>query len=141
MKEGLNIAYLNGAKGYKKIVLGSQGGEGEGGNTGGGEGGSTMEYLVVGMEHSNIVLCATYVKAEKNGNTAAIMPAYMFVNEGVTGSRITAIAIDFNSKFYLNNGEVEFNGTVNDVLLQTAGFTQEQLDSIPRITKEQFYAI
>ena len=47
------------------------------------------------------------------------------------------VGIDFNLK---TNGRGELKTTAQQII-EDQGITQEQLDSIPRITKEQFYSL
>ena len=50
------------------------------------------------------------------------------------------IQTDFKAKAYGRQSGQTFSLTFMDVL-NMAGITQEQLDAIPRITKEQFYSL
>ena len=55
-------------------------------------------------------------------------------------AKINHIAIDVNVEISTSiNNEVKIQ-SIKENLLQS-GITQEQLDAIPRITKEEFYAI
>lgn len=52
-----------------------------------------------------------------------------------------AVSIDFSRKTKIIEGDIAFDGTLMDVLLTMNIITQSDLDSIPRITEEEFYSL
>ena len=105
----------------------------EGGGSGNGSGEiSTVEYLdVSGINQEpyfTMLLITSFVSKNKENGVVAISPSAAMV--GYNNSLIISLAIDFSFK--------TSNGTVLELLLNM-GITQEQLDAIPRLTKEQFY--
>lgn len=151
MKEGLNIAYLNGAQGYKKIVLGSQNeGGNEGGNTGGGEVASTIEYLdVSGLSDSSLeffVLFSPLCKVITDDGIIAVgttfdgigtMIGYTTTNNNI----VKAVGVDLTQRCYFKKGDELIIMSLTELLTTMVGVSQAEIDSIPRITKEEFYAI
>ena len=132
MKKNLNIAYLNGAEGMIRRGAASSGGSGD---SGGGTGeASTIEYLDVSGVNQEIyfttLLITSFVSKSKENGVVCILPSAAMV--GYNNSLIISLAIDFSFK--------TSNGTILELLLNM-GITQEQLDAIPRITKEQFYSL
>ena len=104
---------------------------------------STVEYLLLSRNDSTILpagvqfimACALQFRIIYDNNIF-IQPS---VSQCVHGSfsdiysNITAIAIDFN-QIIIYPG---FNGTTKEYLLEY--YTKEELNAIPRITKEEFY--
>ena len=123
MKKNLNIAYLNGAEGM--IRRGASGGSGEASN---------IEYLDVSGINQEIyfttLLIMSFVSKNKENGVVGILPSAAMVS--YNNSLIISLAIDFSFK--------TSNGTILELLLNM-GITKEQLDAIPRITKEQFYSL
>lgn len=112
----------------------------EDGGSGSGSGeASTVEYLDVSGMNANtkmrISLYSLYIKSA-NG----IMPSgsiiSMWGNEEEPYNSITSISIDFDAP--IKTGNIS---SINEFIKLVGGFTQEQLDAIPRITKEQFYSL
>lgn len=145
MKKNLNIAYLNGAEGM--IRRGTASSSGSGGDSGGET--STIEYLdVSGLKGTNkayLVHFALYVKAYvENLNTkfSGFSAEYIdMVSNGKAVASTVATAIDFSHKVTVSTGIGEFAESTTMKGLLEVGITQEQLDAIPRITKEQFYSL
>ena len=139
MKTNLNIAYLNGAEGMiRRGVLSGGSGSGEGSN---------IEYLdVSGLEHTDtlkslLVASAILVKITFQGNVVYIPPILYEIGTIATIEELISVAnylaIDFNLLTYSPSlGKVNLNNC-----LIAFGTTQEQIDAIPRITKEQFYSL
>ena len=138
-KKMLNVAYLNGAEGLHK-----RGGASSGGSSGG-EG--NVEYLDISnwnsnTSKSNLVVKSNIIKVEKYGSTFCITPATALgqmansIGEALDlfENATIAVCIDFNLVLKYPDGEF-----TNKELLLENGFTQEELDAIPRITKEEFY--
>ena len=116
------------------------------GESGGGEA-STVEYLdVSGRELTDtvkilLVASAISVKITFQGNIIYMPPVLYEVAAVATIEELNSVAkylaIDFNLLTYSPAlGKINLND-----LLVTLGVTQEQLDAIPRITKEQFYSL
>jgi hypothetical protein len=103
------------------------------GITAGGEsGGGTMEYLdISGNENKlQVVLLSTLIKLE-----GLILPAAALVEVALDG--IDAFSSMINSINQIAvDGTLEFNDGNGD---ETIGSAIDGYDSIPRITKEQFY--
>lgn len=90
-----------------------------------------------------LLIPSIYVKAKISNEGAGLSDAVgvtmsMFTMMSSEPRDIKAICIDFTSIIILKMGDEARSMTVADYLIQT-GATQEQLDAIPRITKEQFY--
>ena len=134
----LNVAYLNGAEGLHK-----RGGASSGGSSGG-EG--NVEYLdISNLDNANkvnLVVKSNIIKIEKYGAIMCTTPT--MVLDPMSGSigeildyyanATIAVCIDFNLVNKYPDGEF-----TNKELLLGYEFTQEELDAIPRITKEEFY--
>ena len=140
MKKNLNIAYLNGAEGM--IRRGADEGNGESGGEA-----SSIEYLdVSGIELADtikilLVASAISVKITFQGKIIYMPPIIYEVSAVATIEELNSVAkylaIDFNLLTYSPSfGKIKLND-----LLVAFGITQEQLDAIPRITKEQFYSL
>ena len=110
-------------------------------------GGSNYEYLDLSGESNQIkenilkISLEAFFDSEQLGlkllSTASYVAAMVFLSSDVNG--IKASKIDFNTKFTAI-GEVNINGTIMDAL-STLGLTKEQVDAIPRISKEEFYTL
>lgn len=109
--------------------------EGISGSGGGESGGSNIEYLdLSGVDESvKTVLCGFgYLGKSPEG----ILPIPLILIESLGSisdklSPIKSISIDFYTDLY--------NGFTIKTFIYQLGVTVEFLDSIPRITKEQFY--
>ena len=119
----------------------------EGGGSGSGSGeASTIEYLdVSNMDDNdnkvNLITKSNIIRIEKDGYIMCTTPTMVLDSTLTIGqlldyfaSATIAVCIDFNLVHKYPDGEF-----TNKELLFEHGFTQEQLDAIPRITKEQFY--
>ena len=120
---------------------------GSGGSGGSGES-STIEYLDLANANSSIIsdywtlsfiALSLYCKVNDGGNVY-ITPSGTVMcenpNFGVPWYYVTAVAIDFNSTAYFN-GQI---ATVKDILSEFS-YTDDELNLIPRITKEEFYSL
>lgn len=118
----------------------SAGGSGE-------SGGSTIEYLdVSGLEVSLLTIIigfAPLCKVNNNGTMAVGAPFYglrFFTGELSTkATHVKAIGIDLSQRFDIKDGDGAMNVSLIDFLTMMDVATQADIDSIPRITKEQFY--
>ena len=127
---------------YNEII------QGVGSGSGSGEA-SNIEYLdVSGLEGTNkayLVHFALYVKAYvENLNTkfSGFSAEYIdMVSNGKAVASTVATAIDFSHKVTVSTGIGEFAESTTMKGLLEVGITKEQLDAIPRITKEQFYSL
>lgn len=144
MKKNLNISYLNGAEGLHKRGGASSGGSSGGEGSGSGEA-STFEYLDISncgtSNKVNLVVKCNIIKIKKYGDILCTTPAMLLGPIGSVEEMLNcfaddtiAVCIDFNLVNKYPNGEF-----TNKELLLENGFTQEELDAIPRITKEEFY--
>ena len=110
-------------------------------SAGGGEsGGSNIEYLVAPRTDDNRWgMALAYSRAAKASGIGfeLIGTAGVLVGEGLhhRPQDIIALAVAFDD-IAAKNSEINF--TVREAFEQL-GFTTEELDAIPRITKEQFY--
>lgn len=107
------------------------------GITAGGEesGGSNVEYLDL-REVSllrQVFFSGAYVAKGVVADNIWICSPYMFLYQGVEDN-INYLAVDMNQYMKLGAGM----GTLKEALIGS-GYTQEQLDSIPRITESEFY--
>lgn len=118
---------------------------------GGGTDEGIIEYLdVSGIGDTNenlrngLVLFADIVKSKNDEGTlvgaclTGIQTIFGFSSNNVT--TCVAVAVDFSRhiKGKINDG-TELDMSIYDLLIMTGVAASEQLDSIPRITKEQFY--
>ena len=121
---------------------------------GGGESASTIEYLdVSGLGETNeslrnaLTIFADIVKSKNEEGTfvgaclSGIQMAF-----GVTTNNATtcvAVAVDFSRhiKGVGNEAGQVIEMSISDILIMMGTATAEELDSIPRITKEQFYSL
>lgn len=110
-------------------------------SVGGGESGdSNVEYLVAPRTEDNRWgMALTYSRAAKASGIGfeLIGTAGVLVAEGLLQrpQDIIALAVAFDDIAAKN---LEINFTVREAFEQL-GFTTEELDAIPRLTKEQFY--
>lgn len=118
----------------------------QGGGSGSGEA-STIEYLDVSeIERTDtlktlLVASAILVKITFQGNIIYMPPILYEVGAIASIEELTSVAkylaVDFNLLTYSPGlGKVNLNNC-----LVAFGITQEQLDAIPRITKEEFYSL
>ena len=116
------------------------------------EGGGSIEYLdVSGLGETNeslrnvLAIFADIVKSKNEEGTfvgaclSGIQTLFGFTTNSAT--TCVAVAVDFSShiKGVGNEAGQVVEMSFFDVLVTTLGATQDQLDAIPRITKEQFY--
>lgn len=146
MKKNLNIAYLNGAEGMIRRGGASSGGSGESGGEA-----SSIEYLDVSGEMDsdtifNTLLMASFYTKVISTNFRQVSPSLSFYimspEIGVNNITNVYFAINFNDKYMVDapNLNIKEDLTMLEYVLKS-GITQEQLDAIPRITKEQFYSL
>lgn len=120
---------------------------------GGGESASTIEYLDVrgtGDTNENLrnglILFADIVKSKNDEGTfvgaclTGIQTLFGFSSNNAT--TCVAVAVDFSRhlKGKMNDG-TELDMSIYDILIMMGTAASEELDSIPRITKEQFYSL
>lgn len=102
---------------------------------GGGESGDTMEYFL-NSEIQELGGFASLVKVYyETDDTFAIYPTSLFAANEANKNILEAVGLDFQSEYI---GKEPFNGKLIDIFIKM-GLTKEQLDAIPRITKEEFY--
>lgn len=108
-----------------------------GGNSGGGDSSNTMEYFrTESIKESNLQDFASLLKwHDEYTNSTFIAPATLFTSRSYDNASSIAVGIDFQSEYLMIE---PFNGKLIDILLKM-GFPKEMLDSLPRITKEEFY--
>jgi hypothetical protein len=138
----MNITRLNTLNDDKVIIKGGNGGNGGGGNSGGGGGENTLEYIDVRNIDSDLkfglIKSSSLVKIIDD--TIYIWPAlfgYLDFGEDLY-EYTTAIAIDFSYK--VTWGVNEFI-TIKELISRDQGFPLNVFDSLPRITKEEFYSL
>lgn len=107
------------------------------------EGGdSNVEYFAYGKGTVVAVAAyAQYVKIEAmEGMVKAVMPYTITAAELVAqiGGEIKAFGVNLNERVLLVQGDVFHDSTILEAL-GANGITREDIDAIPRITKEQFY--
>ena len=117
-------------------------------SVGGGEsGGSTIEYLDmtnVAPEPwmSFLLTMSLFVKQQitppSGVPTNSVLPIFLSYSMQGNLLGVNQFAIDFKATIVLGADGNVMTATVADFLIQQ-GATQEKLDAIPRITKEQFY--
>ena len=109
---------------------------------GGGESASTIEYFVYDKGTAAAVATyAQYVKIEAmEGMLKAVMPYSPTTSEIIEqmGGKTKAFGANLNERVLLVQGDVFRDSTILEALAEN-GITREKIDSIPRITKEQFY--
>lgn len=139
MKKNLNIAYLNGAEGMIRRGGASSGGSGESGGES-----SSIEYLDIkdfesiipgNQTRLNIIQFSYLSRMEMDGEKGIVCSAFA-LNSITDYYYIDRIAIDFNAELLY-----PFGKSTPKEELDAIGLTQEKLDAIPRITKEQFYSL
>ena len=98
---------------------------------------STMEYFrVESIKEYNLQDFASLLKwHNESADSITIAPVTIFTFRDFESSSLIAVGIDFQSEYRMPE---PFNGKLSDVLLKM-GFPQAVIDSIPRITKEEFY--
>lgn len=103
---------------------------------GGGTAESNIEYLdVSGYPAEGAMFLSTYsILCRVSGNAAEGVLTTAILMQNPTAYSIKYVAIDFS----LEITEGSMKASIKDALTAN-GLTQEDLDSIPRITKEQFY--
>ena len=110
------------------------------------ESGSNIEYLDVTNVQADgwitiLLMCSLFVKQEvKLGENSANSVFPTLQSQAMRGDLmgVNQFAIDLNALVALSMNGIVQTMTVAEFVME-AGATQEQLDSIPRITKEQFY--
>ena len=104
-------------------------------------GGDIMEYLLV-EELPNelwelVSGFASFYKVYYNSTgTWAIYPANAFSVSEIKSNSLYAICLDFQSEYI---GPEPFNGKLIDMFIKMG--LKERLDTVPRITKEEFYSL
>jgi hypothetical protein len=99
--------------------------------------GDTMEYFSAeSIKELGLQNWASSLKWNNEGaGSITIAPATKFTFDDFDNSALIAVGIDFQSEYRMPE---PFNGKLIDVLLKM-GIPQATIDSIPRITKEEFY--
>lgn len=123
-----------------------------GGSSSGGSEASTVEYLQfestldagVFMEQAGIAVIDAVVSVTSQGisiTQAAPINVMLLMKEQADEFSMTKLSADWNRYIVIKtpDGNI-FKGKAIDYIL-SSGITQEQLDAIPRITKEEFYNI
>lgn len=115
------------------------GGGGNSGN-GGGSSASTMEYLDVRNIDEDLkwsLINSSYLVKINNGGDIFIYPALFAKNDFDERYVDTvAIAIDFFANVAYSDGTM----TIKEMISVDNGYPLDTFDSLPRITKEEFYA-
>ena len=98
---------------------------------------STIEYLDLRGQSLNLInaVMAFAIQAKANISPNELRITYMYTASDVTFDNIVECSIDFNG--YVYNKQVGLKNVCD--FLSMANITQEQLDAIPRISKEEFY--
>lgn len=123
------------------------------GGGGSGESASTIEYLdVSGLGDTNqslrnaLVAVADIVKSKNEDGTfvgACLLGIQLLT--GVTNNATTCVAVAVDLSRHIKGKSIEAGGALDmsiaEILIMMTSITQELLDSIPRITKEQFYTL
>ena len=117
-----------------------------------GGGGSSIEYLdVSGLGDTNeilrnaLVLFADIVKSKNEEGTFVGVCLYGIQSLfGATTNNATtcmAVAVDLSRHIKGKGNGGEIASSIAEILIMMTSASQEQLDSIPRLTKEEFYAL
>lgn len=123
----------------------------QGGGSGNGSGdGSNIEYL--DLANADPSLCdgeywtiqfinvSLYSKGRNSeGNLYVIPTGLVITNNSETGLfwyQVSCVAIDFNKTIFFGGGIA----TLKD-MFHASGYTDDKLNLIPRLTKEQFYSL
>ena len=142
--EGI-IKTWNGTEWIEQSGASSDGSEESGGSGSGSGEASSIEYLdVSGSDEANMARFLAHgyiVKFVANGQAVFLPTAHPYVGGLMKVVSPSAISIDFTAVITFE--ETNQNMTIKEALLQTGStpITEEQLDAIPRITKEQFYSL
>lgn len=112
----------------------------------GGGGDSTIEYLDMTNVSSeswmmNLLIVSLFVKQPitLDGATAnTVFPTFQSQTMRGDLMGVNQVAIDFKATIAMSMDGMTQTMTVADFLIQN-GATQEKLDALPRITKEEFY--
>lgn len=148
----MNVKTLNTTSLDGDVVIIKKGSASSGGSTPP-SGGSTIEYLDVseywGIQNSlrdALATLADILKVKDNGETfvgtgTAGMQALL--GSSITATDCIAVAIDLTRHMRGKDadGQLVFDFSIADFLITNIPDAQEQLDSIPRLTKEQFYTL
>ena len=124
---------------YKDGVLSKRDSTGDIKNLGNAGSESTMEYLdISGLDKSYVgfkILLKMAYQVKGVGANISIAPFGLLALEGedIAANITIAIAIDFNTSMVMRSQFIDYYTVLSKV------YSKEQLDSIPRITKEQFY--
>lgn len=128
------FAYLNSVKVKTNVPT-----SGEGGGAGSE---STIEYIDVtglgkDMRHSLIDFSSLVKWKDSYSGDVYIYPTHYASYEADNFyNEVMAVAIDFSAMVSIGNGVF---GTIKEFIMDDNGYPSEMLDSIPRITKEEFY--
>lgn len=117
-----------------------------------GGGGSSIEYLdVSGLGDTNeilrnaLVLFADIVKSKnEEGTFVGVCLCGIQLLFGATTNNATtcmAVAVDLSRHIKGKGNGGEIASSIAEILIMMTSASQEQLDSIPRLTKEEFYAL
>lgn len=100
---------------------------------------STIEYLDLRGQSLGLInaVMAFAIQAKATISPDELRITYMYTASDVTFDNIVECSIDFNG--YVYNKQVGLKNVCD--FLSMANITQEQLDAIPRITKEEFYSL
>lgn len=114
-----------------------------GGNSGGGGYASSVEYLDVRNIDEDLkfsLINSSYlVKISKEGYIS-ILPALFAKNDfDELYVDTVAIAIDFFAIVAAPDGSETIKETIKEMILRDNGYPLDVFDSVPRITKEEFY--
>lgn len=107
---------------------------------------SNIEYLdISGVSDtrliSSLVMNCIYIKGfiEQQGAYVTGSPYFVYFESGGDINSIRQIAIALKDEMIVLMGGTIQSMTFEQAVIQNASVTQEQLDTIPRVTKEEFY--
>jgi hypothetical protein len=106
------------------------------------EGGSNVEYLDVRASGAGAALKAiSNVARFQTDEFVMISPTTMIIAGGydTTLNNVTHIKVDWGNRIVVKTNEGIQEMSLIDFVMVECGIPKEALDSIPRITKEQFY--
>lgn len=112
-------------------------------------GGSTIEYLDMTNVASSetwmvtLLMVSLFVKQQMTLGGVTINAVFpTLLSQSFKGDLlgVNQFAVDFKAPIVMGRDGMEDTTTVADFLIQN-GATQEKLDALPRITKEQFYSL
>lgn len=117
--------------------------EWKGGSSDNGGESSSIEYLDLRNQEYDVVdpiaKCSQYIKCYFDYGECFVVPG-MIIDDFSYAVKV-GVAIDFNMSVTLGQSNGKFTMTLKEYFVKYHNLSNDVIDAIPRLTKEQFYSL